>query len=240
VSEQVRAADAQRRQLRNDAERERRDEIEHNRQVENAARREAAEQQQAENRERRAAAEREAAEEDRAREAARTEKREADDARYEAARREVARAREAEAQKQATDRARQAAEARQREEVRLARLAEERARMAELEKEQQKAIRLAAEQALAERHKRPECREADRLVEEAGDTVRWMNGLGALLDIGTKFEAGMVVEACAVTRKTYTTVERLRSAMARCEPTEAIPFNQLATVLREAILEMGC
>lgn len=240
AADQESEADAQRKQVRAEAERERRDEIERNRRAENAARLEAAQQRQAETRERRAAEQQAAIERDQLREQAIADQRAAADARATAAQRDYTRQREVEAEQQAAERARRAEEHRRSEEVRLQGFAEERARIAAQEEERQKAARLVAEQQQAERQKRPECREADRIAQEAGGSVQSLGGVGAIIEISTKFQAGMNVEACALTRKTFTSVERLRSATARCEPTDAIPINKLATALREIILNQGC
>ena len=104
--------------------------------------------------------------------------------------------------------------------------------------DQANAEREAAAQA-AERLKKPECREADRVVAEE-PKLQGPNALVVVLVIAEQLRAGMHAEACFAARRTFTLAERLRSVAARCDPAEAIPYNDLAAGLRGLILEQGC
>ncbi|MBB2963521.1 hypothetical protein [Methylobacterium sp. R2-1] len=116
-------------------------------------------------------------------------------------------------------------------------VAAEQSRKLTREIDQLEAERQASVQA-AERAKRPECREADRVVGE--ETSALQKAGISVADIALKLTAGMRGEACAAARKAFTSTERMRASAARCEPLEAIPHNQLSTELREIILEQGC
>lgn len=116
--------------------------------------------------------------------------------------------------------------------------AAEQARQLSQEADRVAAERAQAEQA-AERLKRPECREADRVAAEQPE-LQSEKAFASLATLAIKLRAGMQVEACAVARKTFTSAERVRSAAARCDPLEAIPYNDLASGLRSFILEQGC
>ncbi|MCJ2017114.1 hypothetical protein MKK84_06690 [Methylobacterium sp. E-065] len=90
----------------------------------------------------------------------------------------------------------------------------------------------------AERAKRPECRESDRVAQEEAKALQ-KAGI-TVPDIAVKLSAGMRVEACAAARRAFTAAEHMRVTAARCELLEAIPFNQLASELRDLILDQGC
>lgn len=158
---------------------------------------------------------------------------------------EATRQREATEREAAVERERRAAQIREQQGI-LAKaqadaqarwVAEEQSRKLTREIDQLETERRVAAQ-VAERAKRSECREADRVVDE--ETGALHKAGVTVPDIAVKLSAGMRVEACAAARKAFTATERMRATAARCEPLEAIPFNQLATELRELILEQGC
>ncbi|KMO38854.1 hypothetical protein VP06_05460 [Methylobacterium aquaticum] len=66
------------------------------------------------------------------------------------------------------------------------------------------------------------------------------DGGSPIADLELKLQAGMQAEACAAARKLFTASERMRSASARCEPVEAIPYADFLKDLRKIIAEQGC
>lgn len=115
---------------------------------------------------------------------------------------------------------------------------EEQSRKLAEEIDQADAEREVAAQA-AERLKKPECREADRVVAEE-PKLQGPNALVVVFAIAEQFRAGMHAEACSAARRTFTLAERLRSTTARCDPAEAILYNDIAAGMRDLILEQGC
>jgi hypothetical protein len=83
---------------------------------------------------------------------------------------------------------------------------------------------------------KPECREADVVMRD--EAPKLQNDV--VLQMATRFMAGMKTEGCGMAREIYSSAERMRSALARCQPMLAIPLNDLVTQTRQLMSEHRC
>lgn len=93
----------------------------------------------------------------------------------------------------------------------------------------------------AELMKRPECRDAViARREELPKLENKPRNQGLMDQMTVNLAVGNRAEGCAMARELYTSMERLRSTAARCEPASAFPYNQMVQSIRNVQAEYGC
>ena len=93
---------------------------------------------------------------------------------------------------------------------------------------------------IAQIMKRPECQEAATVIREEMPKLGQSSYGDAMTELAVRFQAGMRVEGCALARSLYSSVERMRSTSARCEPAMAFQFNELVSALTSLQSEYQC